>query len=865
MSTRLRTLGGLSLELAGGVTAGRSTQRKRLALLALLAASRNGGVSRDKLIAYLWPERSEDQSRHALSQALYALRRELGERSIVAGIDDLRLDHELVPSDVVQLNAAILARDLNAIVSLYAGPFLDGFFLPDAPGFEEWATHRREEYQRAYTDALEQLAQAALRENDPARAARWLQTRATVDPLNSQIALQLMQALAASGDRAGALRHFRTHRTLLQEEMQLDAPPELVRFAAECVRTESGQPKHPHAAPAQLIPAAEDTAAEATHRSRRARSYAPFGIATAALLSIAVLAVWKLGRNPDVTSQILLASVASPDTALGLAVREAFRAELEQTRNIRVLGDVVAAHTLELMRLSPSTRVDEQRALEVAHRRGIPFVVSASVHPIGSGAQIVARIIDVAGERTVATVTRRPRGENEVLAAVAEMASELRARVSEAGARRSNPLPTVTTASLPALRNYALARHAMASWDRTRALELAEAALVHDSAFAIAHYLAGDLLWYIDKQRHSDEHMERALDLAGRLPPREQLIVKGRYFQLVRDEPDSALVYWKLLADSYPDEPLAYEGMRWAYRALNRMKPMADASGRGASYDGAQKLNAFYDRALERLEAGDSAAGVAAMASINAAARGVYLWHIIQNRVPPDTIDRRIPMADRHVVALLRRDFGRAASLMDSLRNSSLQYYPRALLAQARMEWEFTRSPSARRLLDEMITWMENADLSAPAYARLAERAAESAIQMRDRTALHRLRMIIDQHDRGRNLRSYRFARRTIEAADAYIRGDYEVAIRESGRSPTAMFYARSLATTMLMRAHLLQAGGQAAEAQRLYRDVATQRFKDGDIETRALMAHIAQARLNRIAAAQGLPPRRTTISEEGP
>src|SRR5688572_32773968 len=115
MSTPLRTLGGLSLQSADGASPGRTTQRKRLALLALLAAERNGGISRDKIIAYLWPESEEDQSRHALSQTLYALRRELGDQCIIAGIDELRLNHEVVPSDVAQLNAAIGARDNERI------------------------------------------------------------------------------------------------------------------------------------------------------------------------------------------------------------------------------------------------------------------------------------------------------------------------------------------------------------------------------------------------------------------------------------------------------------------------------------------------------------------------------------------------------------------------------------------------------------------------------------------------------------------------------------------------------------------------------------------------------------------------------
>ncbi len=74
---RLATFGGLSL--AADVEPLRTTQRRRLALLALLAVAGERGLSRDKLQAYLWPESRADQARHALEQLLYFLRRQLGD------------------------------------------------------------------------------------------------------------------------------------------------------------------------------------------------------------------------------------------------------------------------------------------------------------------------------------------------------------------------------------------------------------------------------------------------------------------------------------------------------------------------------------------------------------------------------------------------------------------------------------------------------------------------------------------------------------------------------------------------------------------------------------------------------------------
>ena len=79
---RLRTFGSIAIERDGLPLAGRATQRRRLALLALLASAGPRGVRRDKLLAYLWPESDAEQGRHSLSQTLYSLRQELGSTNL---------------------------------------------------------------------------------------------------------------------------------------------------------------------------------------------------------------------------------------------------------------------------------------------------------------------------------------------------------------------------------------------------------------------------------------------------------------------------------------------------------------------------------------------------------------------------------------------------------------------------------------------------------------------------------------------------------------------------------------------------------------------------------------------------------------
>ena len=234
----LRLLGGASLDGPDGPVAGRAALRQRVALLALLAVEHPRPLSRDKLVAYLWPESGTDDARHLLRESLYILRSALGDDSVLSTGDDLRLNPDRLTCDLWEFEAALARDDLEAAVAVYRGPFLSGFHLSDAEEFERWAEGERSRLARRYGQALEQLAERQMQGGDPVRAVEWWSRLAGEDPYNSRIALRYMQALEAAGDRAGALRHASAHSELLRTE--LDAAPEREVVAlAERLRLES--------------------------------------------------------------------------------------------------------------------------------------------------------------------------------------------------------------------------------------------------------------------------------------------------------------------------------------------------------------------------------------------------------------------------------------------------------------------------------------------------------------------------------------------------------------------------------------------------------------------------------------------------
>jgi TolB-like protein/DNA-binding SARP family transcriptional activator len=285
---QLRTFGGLSVSVDGAPGSGAAQQRKTLALLALLAAASRDGISRDKLLAYLWPDADAEHSRGLLKQACYALRRDLHQPDLFLGTTELRLNPAVIASDIQEFEAALERRDPAQAAKFYTGPFLDGFYLSDSPEFERWAQAERDRLRQRVGAALETLATAAGRGGDHSGAVDWWRRLAALDPLNSRVALGLMNALAAAGDRAGALQAARVHETLLREELGATPDAAVVELATR-LREESATAAAPRSRavavtspPKEAAAGGEVGAGASARRSPFARRAVTIGLALVA-------------------------------------------------------------------------------------------------------------------------------------------------------------------------------------------------------------------------------------------------------------------------------------------------------------------------------------------------------------------------------------------------------------------------------------------------------------------------------------------------------------------------------------------------------------------------------------------------------
>src|SRR3954471_7144123 len=194
-------------------------QKRPLGLLAVLVLAGRQGMSRHRVEAYLWPESTAARARHALDQAVYAIRRTLGSDIIISTGQEIRLNPELIGADIWEFDDKVRARQWADAVALYKGTLLDGFHFGESRDLESWIDAERARVLLDYQTAIEFLANRSAETGDHSQDVTWRRKLATSDPHSAGAAKKLILALAAAGDRAGAVKKARQYQELVRQEL----------------------------------------------------------------------------------------------------------------------------------------------------------------------------------------------------------------------------------------------------------------------------------------------------------------------------------------------------------------------------------------------------------------------------------------------------------------------------------------------------------------------------------------------------------------------------------------------------------------------------------------------------------------------
>ncbi len=579
----LRCFGRVELVDGNGVAV-RSvlSQPKRIALLAFLAIEQGGSASRDHLVSLFWPDADPESGRHALSQALYFLRRSLGKRALpTEEADRVRIAPDFLRADVQLFQQRLDAGDASGALELYTGPLLEGFSLPDHPEFDRWLDEARSLLQGRARDAAMAAADEAREAGDLPTACRHAESAVRIAPLEERPLRCLLSALELAGDRGRAVSVYREFEERLERELGVEpstATRELVariglNTSAGSGATGQAPARSPSALPGSGTPEPEawphvttdsggprrragdsdrrppwiDAAPEGStglrHPRRRTRTVLGLGPVSLTGWAFAVmlgLAIALIGREGPSSEASTLATDAGARVAvlpfsfqgsedyayLGSGVAELLNISLGELRPLRMVDPLAVASALDEARVPGPVPVRE--ADRIAERYDAQFYITGSVIEFGGRIEIIVYLYRQGGD-LLASLRKHTTDETLLFQIMDDLVREILAMEHLPAGSWLGRTAAVTTHSLPAFRSFLEGEDLYRRGDYEGAFQAMEVAVDLDPSFALAYYRGAlSALWMgspdFDLAR---SWIERGRAHASRLPEQEQLLISA--------------------------------------------------------------------------------------------------------------------------------------------------------------------------------------------------------------------------------------------------------------------------------------------------------------------------------------------------
>jgi DNA-binding SARP family transcriptional activator len=229
---RLSLLGHFELQdVSGPITL---PSGKLCGLLAFLACTPRG-CSRDYLMTLLWGSHFQAQARQNLRQSLTRLRRILGQGAFDGNGEVVRLRPGLVSCDVEKFEVSVHLPTRDALMEaarVYRGPFLEGLVIAGEE-WTDWLTLQRQNLENQALDLLIRVAELQMRSGDMKEAMVSALRAIAINNFREDAHRIAMRAIAATGNKALALKHYNKLCHDLRQELNVEPSAGTQAVAAE--------------------------------------------------------------------------------------------------------------------------------------------------------------------------------------------------------------------------------------------------------------------------------------------------------------------------------------------------------------------------------------------------------------------------------------------------------------------------------------------------------------------------------------------------------------------------------------------------------------------------------------------------------
>ncbi len=240
-------LGSFKVHLDGeNITETLRTKKER-AILAYLAEEANRIHSRETIAEFFWSDRPESYARMNLRQAFLGIRKAFdGDEFLNPFLNITETTVRFIPGSAwLDTNAffqylqATKTHDhvhlhtcqhcvsvLEKAVELYRGDFLDGLYLGNVTGFQEWVVFNRERHFHRMIETLKTLSKVYYNQRNYDQAYWYAWRYVDLAPLEEGAYRLLMRLLALSGRRNAALQQYEYCKSIIKRELGIEPSPE---------------------------------------------------------------------------------------------------------------------------------------------------------------------------------------------------------------------------------------------------------------------------------------------------------------------------------------------------------------------------------------------------------------------------------------------------------------------------------------------------------------------------------------------------------------------------------------------------------------------------------------------------------------
>ncbi len=242
------------------------------------------------------------------------------------------------------------------------------------------------------------------------------------------------------------------------------------------------------------------------------------------------------------------------DATLKLALTN----DLENSQYLNVLPDQTVSETLKLMRRSPDEHFTKELARQVCLRNGKKALLTGSIVKVGERYHLDLRVMNCQTGNSLASADADADSKEKVIAALKEASNQLREKLGESlasVAKDSTPLPPTTSASLEALKAYAMGLKMKAAQGSEAAVPFYKQAIELDPEFAEAYAALGAAYSDLGENTLWIQNSQKAYELRDHVSSqRERFHIEAEYYDSVTGDTERANQTYLEWIQVYPDD-----------------------------------------------------------------------------------------------------------------------------------------------------------------------------------------------------------------------------------------------------------------------------------------------------------------------